>query len=480
MDSEVVHVQIEDIAHLKECKKLTYLLDGLYGSLAAEVNQPPIVLNLEDMTGHQGSADKLLEVLVKALERMEIGDGHNIIFQEKFYWVLTFPCFLHSLNTIIGEICAHPFMKQHVTKATRVVTFFNGSHYWGKKDGVNHGLKKNCESCWYALVLQSMSVCDHRQSLSHLCLREDAQKKIGGLLPVAPDIVTIVLCDAEFWPAIEQEIKVMKPIIDLIADEESHNLSLTSYMLGLIWLAKTISHLALFLHPMCQKLTISQAINGCSFKFMVELTKMLVADLKDYHKSSGVFSGGQADALNWWETLPVSAECFIIHSIIPHAADIKRYFSGLGGVQSVKRCNLSVQTFDYANFLPKPEHGIDTAWADELQRYFAWVPPLAGASRNSDDEFLAGTESITDEELLEEFDRFENKMLESQGSQEGTGEVPDIFKGDIIDWNELEKVDKGITPTGFVEEIDMVARGSQGMEPGWNINVLLTSEGVAQ
>jgi len=28
MDSEVVHVQIEDIAHLKECKKLTYLLDG--------------------------------------------------------------------------------------------------------------------------------------------------------------------------------------------------------------------------------------------------------------------------------------------------------------------------------------------------------------------------------------------------------------------------------------------------------------------
>ncbi|KAG1774942.1 hypothetical protein EV702DRAFT_1199779 [Suillus placidus] len=28
MDSEVVRVQIEDIAHLKECKKLTYLLDG--------------------------------------------------------------------------------------------------------------------------------------------------------------------------------------------------------------------------------------------------------------------------------------------------------------------------------------------------------------------------------------------------------------------------------------------------------------------
>ncbi|KAG2743402.1 hypothetical protein P692DRAFT_20746294, partial [Suillus brevipes Sb2] len=50
-----------------------------------------------------------------------------------------------------------------------VVTFFNGSHYGGgqfeeqaKKDGINQGLKKNCESRWYALVLQSMSVHDHR------------------------------------------------------------------------------------------------------------------------------------------------------------------------------------------------------------------------------------------------------------------------------------------------------------------------------
>ncbi|KAG2064892.1 hypothetical protein BDR04DRAFT_939507, partial [Suillus decipiens] len=65
------------------------------------------------------------------------------------------------------------------------------------------------------------------------------------------------------------------------------------------------------------------------------------------------FSGGQADALDWWETLPVSAKrcplkafANIIHSIVPHAADVERHFSGLGGVQSVKRCNLSVQTFE--------------------------------------------------------------------------------------------------------------------------------------
>lgn len=63
-------------------------------------------------------------------------------------------------------------MKKNVTKATRVVTFFNGSHYWGgqlkeqaKIDNVKRRLKKNCESRWYALILQSMSVRDHRYLL---------------------------------------------------------------------------------------------------------------------------------------------------------------------------------------------------------------------------------------------------------------------------------------------------------------------------
>lgn len=127
MDSEVARVQIADIARLKERKRLTLLLDGwedkirrsLYGCLAAEVNQHPVVLSLEDMTGHRGSADKLLEVSVKALERMEIGDGRNIIaattdnptvmqafrrkFQAKFFWVLvsTSPPLIHLVVTYV-------------------------------------------------------------------------------------------------------------------------------------------------------------------------------------------------------------------------------------------------------------------------------------------------------------------------------------------------------------------------------------------
>ncbi|KAG2358535.1 hypothetical protein BDR07DRAFT_1417421, partial [Suillus spraguei] len=83
------------------------------------------------------------------------------------------------------------------------------------------------------------------------------------------------------------------------------------------------------------------------------------------------------------------------------------------------------------------EDGLDIALANEIQRSFAWVPPLTGDSCSLDNEFLAGPESMTDEELLEEFSRFETEALESHRDlQEGAD-------------------DKRITPAGFIEEIDV-------------------------
>ncbi|KAG1778561.1 hypothetical protein EV702DRAFT_1044440 [Suillus placidus] len=87
---------------------------------------------------------------------MEIGNK----FQVKFYWVI-------------------------------VVTFFNGSHYWGgqlkeqvKVDNVKHGLKKNFS------------------------------------------------CNPDFWAAINQGIKDTKSIVNLIGDKESCEFSLASFANG--------------------------------------------------------------------------------------------------------------------------------------------------------------------------------------------------------------------------------------------------------
>lgn len=112
LDGEAVRVQQEEIDRLKERKCLTLLLDGwedilkrsLYGSVAVEVNHPPVVLALQDMTGQRATSDNLITVSQKAMDQMEVGDGKNFIavttdnptvmqayrrkFQEQYPWIL--------------------------------------------------------------------------------------------------------------------------------------------------------------------------------------------------------------------------------------------------------------------------------------------------------------------------------------------------------------------------------------------------------
>ena len=119
MDGEAARVQIEEVERVKQRKRLTLLIDSwedklkrsLYGTVASEVNQYPVVLGLEDMTGYRGSAEKILETSQRAMDSMELGDGENFIalttdnptvmqsycgrFQGKFKWVLVC-CLINS------------------------------------------------------------------------------------------------------------------------------------------------------------------------------------------------------------------------------------------------------------------------------------------------------------------------------------------------------------------------------------------------
>lgn len=87
LHSELAHVHIEEVDRLKKWNKLTLLIDGwedkmkwsLYGTVALEVGQYPVVLSLEDMTGHRGSADRIVEVSQNAMNEMGIGDGRALI-----------------------------------------------------------------------------------------------------------------------------------------------------------------------------------------------------------------------------------------------------------------------------------------------------------------------------------------------------------------------------------------------------------------
>jgi len=149
-------------------------------------------------------------------------------------------------------------MKKVIAKTTCIVTFFNGSHYWGgqldtvaKKQNLKQKMKQNCETHWYALILQSLTVKDYwyvlcfmdegipnqsdaRNPLSHICFQPDAQKRMNNLSPVAADILNIMLHDLEYWQQPNQLIKVTKLLVNAIGNLESQEASLANCMLELI------------------------------------------------------------------------------------------------------------------------------------------------------------------------------------------------------------------------------------------------------
>ncbi|KAI5891653.1 uncharacterized protein SCHCODRAFT_02668963 [Schizophyllum commune H4-8] len=389
-------------------KCITFLIDGwddigrqsLYGTVAAGINQFPIVLGLKDMTGQRGSAEKMLEAAEEAIRNAQLPIEDMIAtctnnptvmqsfrhkMEDRYFWMLTVACFLHGVDKIIGEICTYPLMKDLIAKANKVVTFFNGLHYWGRQlkdvaiaEKVTQKLKINCESRWYAIVLLAMSVQSHRGPLTTLCLHPDAQVSTNGYSTVSTAVVTTVF-DLLFWAHLNQLITVVKPIVDVLGNCKSRQANLADCTLELIRCVRDLSRLgekcrdgedqgfldharevfdqhfqkiitplhafALFVHPLTRNL-------AQKWKWERPQVELLAHGLHQYNAVKEPFVGGAGDGLEWWESLPVLMEshplkamAIMILSIIPHSAEVKQLFLALNGVQSVKRNCLLEEMF---------------------------------------------------------------------------------------------------------------------------------------
>lgn len=369
--------------------------------------------------------------------------------------------------------------------------------------------------------------------------------------PVTPDVVETVLHDQFYWKHLEQLVKTTKFLVDAIGNIESRQASLADCMLELIRCARRMSQLqldpadddvgfwqhvkavfnrrfhatntnyhslALFLHPICRKLAISQAACGRSIEHMIKITlgismrwkwtqlkaTKLVSDMQTYNLGRAPFAGGQADGLAWWENLPVSAEAhplkaftITILSIVPHAGEVERLFSALGSTQSPRRCNLSVDTFEtlgkiYANlnhhlYLKKlatgqqtrrqhahmriqDEPGINLEVVKDLQDNFTWVPPLSALS----DGDLAGPETVSLDEIDAEFATLEEQR---NAEQLGDPDGKEVLGGLVYDFEELSRADEGIVPRAVDDEITVVEHDTDG-EKDWDIAVLMSSSGL--
>ncbi|KAG1787732.1 ribonuclease H-like domain-containing protein, partial [Suillus plorans] len=469
-------------------------------------------------------------------------------------------CFLHSLNTLIGDIMSFPEMKKIVTQTTHVVTFFNSSHYWGgqlndeaKKHNINRKMKQNCESRFYALILQCLSVLEYRSPLTLICMHPDAKKKTNGLAPITSEVINTILNDLPYWRLLEQIVTTVKFIVDAVGNLKSRQASLADCMLELLRCAKQMSQLAceqdyhvgfwlharsvfncrfhtmntevhslaLFLHPMCRKLAVTQVANGRSLAFMVKIAlgiakrwkwdimmaKKLSDDLQAYNQSVAPFAGGHADGLSWWQNLPINSEihplkafAVTILSIVGHAGEVERTFSDLGITQSARRCNLSVETFEtlgkicanlrhhstikaaeagkstrcrHAHMHTREEVGIAVETAQDLEASFAWAPPLSAEPRDADD-LLAGPESISPDNVAAEFAALEE--LKRTEEVHDIDEV-EVLEGNVFDFDELDRVEQGIIPQAILDEVEVV--NYNGEDDGWDEETLMSSLGMS-
>ena len=232
-----------------------------------------------------------------------------------------------------------------------------------------------------------------------------------------------------------------------------------------------------------------------------DATRKLANNIRAYHKVEAPFTGGKRDARAWWTSLHVSSSDFPlkmfamrIFSIVPQAADFECLFSSLGGIQSVRRSNLTVphmQTLgtcrnEYIEYiaeenqkLGKPERrqhahmhtpaepGIDTACAKELRQHF--VGALESAATNDQD---------AEDTVMGELELAFAALALQKTADPEDGCAADVPVAQVYGLAELDAVQKEIAPKSHFEDVAALTRGKN--EKKWNAANLLQELGIAQ
>ncbi|KAK7021419.1 hypothetical protein VNI00_017329 [Paramarasmius palmivorus] len=84
LDSEVSSVHLYDVDVLIKLERIaTFLIDGwddnlwhsLYGSVASQVDELPLILGLANLTGHCGNAEKIFQTALQAMKNKGIEEA---------------------------------------------------------------------------------------------------------------------------------------------------------------------------------------------------------------------------------------------------------------------------------------------------------------------------------------------------------------------------------------------------------------------
>ena len=124
---------------------------------------------------------------------------------------------------------------------------------------------------------------------------------------------------------------------------------------------------------------------------------------------------------------------------------------------------------------PQPE--INVELTDDLTKNFTWSPPFTtmavSSTGDTNDESLAGPESITVDELENAFTELEPPSVVDPSLVRGK-----VLEGHVYNLEELRKVDECVPLSGFGDKLLDLGTGEGSGE--WSIKALLASKGVSE
>ncbi|OCH87316.1 hypothetical protein OBBRIDRAFT_806119 [Obba rivulosa] len=117
--------------------------------------------------------------------------------------------------------------------------------------------------------------------------------------------------------------------------------------------------------------------------------------------------------------------------------------------------------------------GVNVDLVKKLEINFTWKPPL-GVSTQLEEDHLEGPELITMEELENAFNSLAHNIATKL---KGVVDGGKVLEGEVYDFDELARVDRGLVPAAFEEEITVVDYGAD-VNGAWNIHTLMMMAGI--
>jgi hypothetical protein len=120
------------------------------------------------------------------------------------------------------------------------------------------------------------------------------------------------------------------------------------------------------------------------------------------------------------------------------------------------------------------EPGLNIDLSADLETNFTWTPPLTARQTEIS---LDSPEAITDEELEAGFAELEQHDLTDARRLDPVIEGDKIEAGRVYDLDEFARVEKGVIPSTFEDDVEVVVPASG--DTNRDIDTILLSKGVS-